>query len=133
MNTNNRRIKLTEDELKQIISESVEQIVSEGASDFARGIFNKLRGDASSAGRKMTNKLQDVGRSAYNKIHDAGVNAYGKANKYYNDVKKAGELESNKADARRAINVIIGLNRKGILGQNITNMVVGNLKRYGNK
>lgn len=119
---NNRRIHLTEDELKRVVNDSVKQIITEGFGDFMRGAFGKVKNDVTNTARRGAENLR-------NKVSNVAQNAQN----YYNDVKQAGTRASNKADAQRAINVIADLQRKGILGKNIANMVIGNLRKYGNQ
>ena len=108
--------KLTESELHNLISECItEAIEDEGLGSFFGGMAKKLGRDAGSAmsnvGNRMAQGAKDYGQSLYN----------------------AGVQQSNISDAQTAIKTIQGLVKKGILGQNIANMVVGNLRKYGNQ
>lgn len=111
----------TEEMVRSIVKESIRDVLQEGWRDALRGITNKVKTDVS-------NGVKNFAHSAMDKTK----NMASKASQYYDDVKQAGRMESNKADARQAINVIMNLQRKGILGKNIANMVVGNLRKYGN-
>lgn len=104
--------KLTESELHNLISECItEAIEDEGLGSFFGGMAKKLGRDTVSAMSNAYQGVKNYGRSLYN----------------------AGVQQSNISDAQTAIKTIQGLVKKGILGQNIANMVVGNLRKYGNQ
>ena len=67
------------------------------------------------------------------RIAQGAKNAYQGAKDYGQSLYNAGVQQSNISDAQTAIKTIQGLVQKGILGQNIANMVIGNLRKYGNQ
>ena len=88
--------------------------------------------------------VKDYGQSLYNagvqqsknigsRIAQGANNAYQGVKDYGQSLYNAGVQQSNISDAQTAIKTIKGLVKKGILGQNIANMVVGNLRKYGNQ
>ena len=88
--------------------------------------------------------VKDYGQSLYNagvqqsknigsRIAQGANNAYQGVKDYGQSLYNAGVQQSNISDAQTAIKTIQGLVKKGILGQNIANMVVGNLRKYGNQ
>ena len=133
-----QRIRLSESQLRNMIKEAVEQEMNqmeleEGFMDFIKGAGKKIGGDI----KQGTQNAWNAGKQGAQKVGNAvkqGAQKVGKAvSDYAADVKSAGQQASNVADAQTAIKTIQGLVQKGILGQNIANMVVGNLKKYGNQ
>ena len=115
--------KLTESELHNLISECItEAIEDEGLGSFFGGMAKKLGRDAGSAMSNVGNRMAQGAKNAYQGAKDYGQSLY-----------NAGVQQSNISDAQTAIKTIQGLVKKGILGQNIANMVVGNLRKYGNQ
>ena len=144
--------KLNESELHNLISECItEAIEDEGLGSFFGGMAKKLGRDAGSAMSNVGNRMAQGARNMGNRIAQGAHNAYQGArnmgsriaqgaNNAYQGVKdygqslyNAGVQQSNISDAQTAIKTIKGLVKKGILGQNIANMVIGNLKKYGNQ
>ena len=148
--------KLTESELHNLISECItEAIEDEGLGSFFGGMAKKLGRDAGSAMSNVGNRMaqgaknayqgaKDYGKSLYNagvqqsknigsRIAQGANNAYQGVKDYGQSLYNAGVQQSNISDAQTAIKTIQGLVKKGILGQNIANMVVGNLRKYGNQ
>ena len=148
--------KLTESELHNLISECItEAIEDEGLGSFFGGMAKKLGRDAGSAMSNVGNRMAQGAKNAYQGVKDYGQSLYNAgvqqsknigsriaqgANNAYQGVKdygqslyNAGVQQSNISDAQTAIKTIQGLVQKGILGQNIANMVVGNLRKYGNQ
>ena len=155
--------KLTESELHNLISECItEAIEDEGLGSFFGGMAKKLGRDAGSAMSNVGNRMaqgaknmgsriaqgannayqgvKDYGQSLYNagvqqsnRIAQGAKNAYQGVKDYGQSLYNAGVQQSNISDAQTAIRTIQGLVKKGILGQNIANMVVGNLRKYGNQ
>ena len=148
--------KLNESELHNLISECItEAIEDEGVLPFFKGMAKKLGRDAGpallNAGERMVqgakNAYQgakDYGQSLYNagvqqsknmgsRIAQGAKNVYQGVKDYGQSLYNAGVQQSNISDAQTAIRTIQGLVKKGILGQNIANMVVGNLRKYGNQ
>lgn len=122
--------KLTESELHNLISECItEAIEDEGLGSFLGGMAKKFGRDAGSAMSKMGNKVAQGARN----MAQGARNAYQGAKEYGQSLYNAGVQASNVADAQTAIKTIQGLVQKGILGQNIANMVIGNLRKYGNQ
>ena len=146
--------KLTESELHNLISECItEAIEDEGLGSFFGGMAKKLGRDTVSAmsnvGNRMAQGAKNMGRIAQgaknmgriaqgarnvgNRMAQGARNAYQGVKDYGQSLYNAGVQQSNISDAQTAIKTIQGLVKKGILGQNIANMVVGNLRKYGNQ
>ena len=133
--------KLTESELHNLISECItEAIEDEGLGSFFGGMAKKLGRDAGSAMSNVGNRMAQGAKNMGSRIAQGAKNAYQGAKNAYQGVKdygqslyNAGVQQSNISDAQTAIRTIQGLVQKGILGQNIANMVIGNLRKYGNQ
>ena len=126
--------KLTESELHNLISECItEAIEDEGLGSFFGGMAKKLGRDAGSAMSNVGNRMAQGAKNMGSRIAQGAKNAYQGAKDYGQSLYNAGVQQSNISDAQTAIKTIQGLVQKGILGQNIANMVVGNLKKYGNQ
>lgn len=126
--------KLNESELHNLISECItEAIEDEGLGSFFGGMAKKLGRDAGSAMSNVGNRMAQGARNMGNRIAQGAKNAYQGVKDYGQSLYNAGVQQSNISDAQTAIKTIQGLVQKGILGQNIANMVIGNLKKYGNQ
>lgn len=126
--------KLNESELHNLISECItEAIEDEGLGSFFGGMAKKLGRDAGSAMSNVGNRMAQGARNMGNRIVQGAKNAYQGAKDYGQSLYNAGVQQSNISDAQTAIRTIQGLVQKGILGQNIANMVIGNLRKYGNQ
>lgn len=126
--------KLNESELHNLISECItEAIEDEGLGSFFGGMAKKLGRDAGSAMSNVGNRMAQGARNMGNRIAQGAKNAYQGVKDYGQSLYNAGVQQSNISDAQTAIRTIQGLVQKGILGQNIANMVIGNLKKYGNQ
>ena len=126
--------KLTESELHNLISECItEAIEDEGLGSFFGGMAKKLGRDAGSAMSNVGNRMAQDAKNMGSRIAQGAKNAYQGAKDYGQSLYNAGVQQSNISDAQTAIKTIQGLVKKGILGQNIANMVVGNLRKYGNQ
>ena len=126
--------KLTESELHNLISECItEAIEDEGLGSFFGGMAKKLGRDAGSAMSNVGNRMAQGAKNMGNRIAQGANNAYQGIKDYGQSLYNAGVQQSNISDAQTAIKTIQGLVKKGILGQNIANMVVGNLRKYGNQ
>ena len=126
--------KLTESELHNLISECItEAIEDEGLGSFFGGMAKKLGRDAGSAMSNVGNRMAQGAKNMGNRIAQGANNAYQGVKDYGQSLYNAGVQQSNISDAQTAIKTIQGLVKKGILGQNIANMVVGNLRKYGNQ
>lgn len=126
--------KLTESELHNLISECItEAIEDEGLGSFFGGMAKKLGRDAGSAMSNVGNRMAQGAKNMGSRIAQGAKNAYQGAKGYGQSLYNAGVQQSNISDAQTAIRTIQGLVQKGILGQNIANMVIGNLKKYGNQ
>ena len=126
--------KLTESELHNLISECItEAIEDEGLGSFFGGMAKKLGRDAGSAMSNVGNRMAQGAKNMGNRIAQGANNAYQGIKDYGQSLYNAGVQQSNISDAQTAIKTIQGLVQKGILGQNIANMVVGNLRKYGNQ
>lgn len=126
--------KLTESELHNLISECItEAIEDEGLGSFFGGMAKKLGRDAGSAMSNVGNRMVQGAKNMGSRIAQGAKNAYQGAKDYGQSLYNAGVQQSNISDAQTAIKTIQGLVQKGILGQNIANMVIGNLKKYGNQ
>ena len=126
--------KLTESELHNLISECItEAIEDEGLGSFFGGMAKKLGRDAGSAMSNVGNRMAQGAKNMGSRIAQGANNAYQGVKDYGQSLYNAGVQQSNISDAQTAIKTIQGLVKKGILGQNIANMVVGNLKKYGNQ
>lgn len=126
--------KLTESELHNLISECItEAIEDEGLGSFFGGMAKKLGRDAGSAMSGMGNRIAQGAKNAYQSTAQGVKNAYQGMKDYGKSLYDAGVQQSNIGDAQTAIKTIQGLVQKGILGQNIANMVIGNLRKYGNQ
>lgn len=126
--------KLTESELHNLISECItEAIEDEGLGSFFGGMAKKLGRDAGSAMSNVGNRMAQGAKNMGSRIAQGAKNAYQSAKDYGQSLYNAGVQQSNISDAQTAIKTIQGLVQKGILGQNIANMVIGNLKKYGNQ
>lgn len=126
--------KLTESELHNLISECItEAIEDEGLGSFFGGMAKKLGRDAGSAMSNVGNRMAQGAKNMGSRIAQGANNAYQGVKDYGQSLYNAGVQQSNISDAQTAIKTIQGLVQKGILGQNIANMVIGNLKKYGNQ
>ena len=126
--------KLTESELHNLISECItEAIEDEGLGSFFGGMAKKLGRDAGSAMSNVGNRMAQGAKNMGSRIAQGANNAYQGVKDYGQSLYNAGVQQSNISDAHTAIKTIKGLVKKGILGQNIANMVVGNLRKYGNQ
>lgn len=126
--------KLTESELHNLISECItEAIEDEGIGSFFGGMAKKLGRDAGSAMSNVGNRMAQGAKNMGSRIAQGAKNAYQGAKDYGQSLYNAGVQQSNISDAQTAIKTIQGLVQKGILGQNIANMVIGNLRKYGNQ
>lgn len=126
--------KLTESELHNLISECItEAIEDEGLGSFFGGMAKKLGRDAGSAMSNVGNRMAQGAKNMGSRIAQGANNAYQGVKDYGQSLYNAGVQQSNISDAQTAIKTINGLVKKGILGQNIANMVVGNLRKYGNQ
>lgn len=126
--------KLTESELHNLISECItEAIEDEGLGSFFGGMAKKLGRDAGSAMSNVGNRMAQGAKNIGSRIAQGANNAYQGVKDYGQSLYNAGVQQSNISDAQTAIKTIQGLVKKGILGQNIANMVVGNLRKYGNQ
>lgn len=126
--------KLTESELHNLISECItEAIEDEGLGSFFGGMAKKLGRDAGSAMSNVGNRMAQGAKNMGSRIAQGAKNAYQGVKDYGQSLYNAGVQQSNISDAQTAIKTIQGLVQKGILGQNIANMVIGNLKKYGNQ
>ena len=126
--------KLTESELHNLISECItEAIEDEGLGSFFGGMAKKLGRDAGSAMSNVGNRMAQGAKNMGSRIAQGAKNAYQGAKDYGQSLYNAGVQQSNISDAQTAIKTIQGLVQKGILGQNIANMVIGNLIKYGNQ
>ena len=126
--------KLNESELHNLISECItEAIEDEGLVPFFGGMAKKLGRDAGPAMSNVGNRMAQGAKNMGNRITQWAKNAYQGAKDYGQSLYNAGVQQSNISDAQTAIRTIQGLVKKGILGQNIANMVVGNLRKYGNQ
>lgn len=126
--------KLTESELHNLISECItEAIEDEGLGSFFGGMAKKLGRDAGSAMSNVGNRMAQGAKNMGSRIAQGANNAYQGVKDYGQSLYNAGVQQSNISDAQTAIKTIKGLVKKGILGQNIANMVVGNLRKYGNQ
>ena len=126
--------KLTESELHNLISECItEAIEDEGLGSILGGMAKKLGRDAGSAMSNVGNRMAQGAKNMGSRIAQGANNAYQGVKDYGQSLYNAGVQQSNISDAQTAIKTIQGLVKKGILGQNIANMVVGNLRKYGNQ
>ena len=126
--------KLTESELHNLISECItEAIEDEGLGSFFGGMAKKLGRDAGSAMSNVGNRMAQGAKNMGSRIAQGAKNAYQGVKDYGQSLYNADVQQSNISDAQTAIKTIQGLVQKGILGQNIANMVIGNLKKYGNQ
>lgn len=126
--------RLTESELHNIISECItEAIEDEGLGSFLGGMAKKFGRDAGSAMSNMKNHVVQGTKNMGNRIANSAQNAWQGAKDYGQSLYDAGVQQSNISDAQTAIKTIQSLVQKGILGQNIANMVIGNLRKYGNQ
>lgn len=126
--------KLTESELHNLISECItEAIEDEGLGSFFGGMAKKLGRDAGSAMSNVGNRMAQGAKNMGSRIAQGANNAYQGVKDYGQSLYNAGVQQSNISDAQTAIKTIQGLVQKGILGQNIANMVIGNLRKYGNQ
>ena len=126
--------KLNESELHNLISECItEAIEDEGLGSFFGGMAKKLGRDAGSAMSNVGNRMAQGARNMGSRIAQGANNVYQGVKDYGQSLYNAGVQQSNISDAQTAIRTIQGLVKKGILGQNIANMVVGNLRKYGNQ
>lgn len=126
--------KLTESELHNLISECItEAIEDEGLGSFFGGMAKKLGRDAGSAMSNVGNRMAQGAKNMGSRIAQGAKNAYQGVKDYGQSLYNAGVQQSNISDAQTAIKTIQGLVQKGILGQNIANMVIGNLRKYGNQ
>lgn len=126
--------KLTESELHNLISECItEAIEDEGLGSFFGGMAKKLGRDAGSAMSNVGNRMAQGAKNMGSRIAQGANNAYQGVKDYGQSLYNAGVQQSNISDAQTAIKTIQGLVKKGILGQNIANMVIGNLRKYGNQ
>lgn len=133
-----QKIKLTESELRNIIREAVEEELNEmnleeGFMDFFKGAGKKIGGDIKKGTQNAWNAGKEKAQQIGGAIKQGAQNVANSVKDYAADVKAAGQQASNVADAQTAMKTIQKLVQKGILGQNIANMVIGNLRKYGNQ
>ena len=121
------KIRLTEEDLHQLVRESLMEILSENEENEGFGSF--LKGAAQKVGGDIKQGAQKAWNAGAQKAKQVG-NAVGN---YVQNVKAAGQRASNIADAQSAIKTIQDLVQRGILGQKIGNMVIGSLNKYGNQ
>ena len=126
--------KLTESKLHNLISECItEAIEDEGLGSFFGGMAKKLGRDAGSAMSNVGNRMVQGAKNMGSRIAQGANKAYQGGKDYGQSLDNAGGQQSNISDAQTAIKTIQGLVKKGILGQNIANMVIGNLRNYVNQ
>ena len=101
-------------------------------SRIAQGAKNAYQG-AKDYGQSLYNAGVQQSKNIGSRIAQGANNAYQGVKDYGQSLYNAGVQQSNISDAQTAIKTIKGLVKKGILGQNIANMVVGNLRKYGNQ
>ena len=137
-NAKHNVMRLSEEQLHRVIKESVNKILAEtmedeGMFDFFKGAAKKVGNDFQQGAQQMYNNAKEKVGNAYNNVKQGAQNVYNNAKQYAQDVQAAGQQASNQSDAQNAINVIQNLMQKGILKRNIGNMVIGNLRKYGNQ
>ena len=123
-------MRLTEEQLHQIVSESVQNILmQEGWWDALKGGFGKVGRDAAGA---VQQGAQAVGRGvqgAYNAAKNTAQQAGQAVKNYAQDVKRAGMQASDQADVQKAIQTIQKLQKQGLVAQNAANMIIGNMRK----
>lgn len=113
--------KITESELRSIIKENVEKVLSE--SELSEGFMDYLKGSGKNIGGKLNN--------GYNKAKNAIVNAYDNASNFVKDAHQAGMQASRKADITKGVEKYITmLYQNGGLSQGVYNNVMNAIKKY---
>lgn len=125
------KIRLTEEDLRNIVTEAVKKIIKESEVD--EGLWNAIKG----ASKKVSSDAKGVANNIGNKISNAApkVGNYinkgiEKARNYYNDVKQAGIDASNNGEIQNAINVINKMIEKQLVNPKAANMVISSMKKY---
>lgn len=154
------KIRLTEEDLKNIINEAVYRIINEsqieeGFWDSAKGMANKVGGDIKHGMSNMVDKAKQGVTNMADKAKQGVNNMYTMADKakqgitnmadkakqgvsnavtntknYYNDVKQAGVDASNNADIEKSIKMIQDLAQKQLVNQKAANMVISSMRKY---
>lgn len=123
MTKDNKKVSLTEEDLRQLIANTLQESLHNGELQEAWTDYMK------GAGQAIGNKFKNAGKSAYNSVKNAGQkigNAVGNAaknvgnavNKQVQDVKTAGERASMQADNGRIANQLQQWYKEGRFGNN---------------
>lgn len=135
-------IRLSEEDLHKMISESVKRIIIENMED--EGFWDAIRGASKKVGNDISNKAQQVGNNMKNasqnfknKMNTVGNNIKQGFNNqvqnvknYANDVRQAGINASNRAEIENAIKVINDFTAKGFISRQAASMVIGSMNKY---
>lgn len=126
-----QRIRITESELRNLIRESIQEEIDNGNIDEGfLSNFGKIVGGDIARGTK--NVLQK-GKEKVGKIAQGAKDMYNQGKEYYDNVKERAQLQTNKDDAQRLLKDLEPFVKKGIIKQNIYNMIRGSLFKYINQ
>lgn len=109
-----QRIKLTESDLHRVIKESVRKVLNENECD--EGMWDFMKGVSKKVGTDIADKVEAKKEQAKT---------------YWNSVKAAGRLESNKAYAKKIIPTIKYLAQNKMVNQDTAQAVISQLEAYG--
>lgn len=146
-------IRLTEEDLKNIVKESVNRIMEEaemdeGFWDAMKGAGKKVGGNIKRGTSNLAGKAGSAVNNAGNAIRKGASNLANRANNamtnagnamrrgaenvkgYYNDVKQAGIDASNNADIDKSIKVIEDLMNRQLVNPKAAQMVISSMKKY---
>lgn len=126
-----QRIRITESELRNLIRESIQEEIDNGNIDEGfLSNFGKIVGGDIARGTK--NVLQK-GKEKVGKIAQGAKDMYNQGKEYYDSAKERAQLQTNKDDAKRLLKDLEPFVKKGIIKQNIYNMIRGSLFKYINQ
>ena len=99
-------MKLTESQLKQLITKSINEALED------EGLWDAFKG----AGKKMGSDITSGAQNAFNKVKQAGQNAVQGVKNYAQDVKRAGQMSSMNADNQRIADQLQQWYKSGVFG-----------------
>lgn len=141
-----QRIRITESELRNLIRESIQEEIDNGNIDegFLSNFGKIVSGDIAKGSKKLYNQgkenlvqgsknMLQKGKERVGKIAQGAKDMYNQGKEYYDNVKERAQLQTNKDDAQRLLKDLEPFVKKGIIKQNIYNMIRGNLIKYINQ
>ena len=110
-------MKLTESQLKQLITKSInEALEDEGLWDAFKGAGKKMGSDIASGAQNAFNKGKQTAGNVANAVKQAGQNAVQGVKNYAQDVKRAGQMSSMNADNQRIADQLQQWYKSGVFG-----------------